>query len=362
MKMQRGRRRRMFVMKNEVKMKELGGVMKQPRPKKIWGLTEERSLDLKTCKPSPQSVSCIWFLLLCLPSVTLQSVQDMDPADMNQVEVALSAQSKKILLHEAQLNKISSSVKELTERQAGLQSSVATQVNPLSAQLQLVIAHLGGNASPQQATAEPEQPSTPPRRDLPTWPCQRDTPGNPVSHLTGKAAALATAVCQDVKLFSQTLTRMFDHSSPAREASRALRGLRQGSRRVIDYAMQFRTLVAYSGWNVRAIKDAFINGLNEGIKDQLAPHDSPVEFEDLVDVSPVEGGGALPGQQEDLRTTALQDLQFLPQPWIERRLQTERIQCCWAEPKWLQRNTNAASRRGRVFTVASQVIVWAAAC
>ncbi|KAI3353960.1 hypothetical protein L3Q82_018455, partial [Scortum barcoo] len=70
-----------------------------------------------------------------------------------------------------------------------------------------------------------------------------------VSHLTGRAAVWAmaewargAAVCQDVKLFSQGLTRMFDHSSPAWEASRALLGLRQGSRQVIDYAIQFRTL------------------------------------------------------------------------------------------------------------------------
>ncbi|KAI3360673.1 hypothetical protein L3Q82_002536 [Scortum barcoo] len=77
---------------------------------------------------------------------------------------------------------------------------------------------------------------------------------------------------------------MFDHSSLAREASRALLGLRQDSRRVIDYAIQFRTLAADSGWNVLAIKDTFVSGLNEGIKDQLAPHELLVEFEDLVDL------------------------------------------------------------------------------
>ncbi|KAI3353411.1 hypothetical protein L3Q82_019280 [Scortum barcoo] len=70
---------------------------------------------------------------------------------------------------------------------------------------------------------------------------------------------------------------MFDHSSLAR----VLLGLRQGSTRVIDYAIQFRILAANSGWNLPAIKDAFVNSLYEGIKDQLVPHESPDEFEDL---------------------------------------------------------------------------------
>ncbi|KAI3375567.1 hypothetical protein L3Q82_003897 [Scortum barcoo] len=115
-----------------------------------------------------------------------------------------------------------------------------------------------------------------------------------------------------------------------------------------------------SGWNVLipAIKHAFVNGLNEGIKDQLAPHDSPVEFEDLVDLSPGEGGGAPPGRQEDLRTTALQDLQFLPTAAVDRAPPTDR-----EEPMQLGR-TKVASREAPqgtpVFTAASQVIVWAA--
>ncbi|KAI3375975.1 hypothetical protein L3Q82_016511 [Scortum barcoo] len=58
--------------------------------------------------------------------------------------------------------------------------------------------------------------------------------------------------------------------------------LRQKSRRVMDYAIEFRTLATDSGWNSPAIKGAFANGLNEDIKDQLAPHEIPEEFEDLV--------------------------------------------------------------------------------
>ncbi|KAI3365361.1 hypothetical protein L3Q82_010447 [Scortum barcoo] len=78
---------------------------------------------------------------------------------------------------------------------------------------------------------------------------------------------------------------MFDHSSPAWEASRALLRLKQGSRRVVDYAMEFCTLAADSSWNCPAIKDAFVCRLNDIIKDQLAPHEPPEDFKDLVDLA-----------------------------------------------------------------------------
>ncbi|KAI3373753.1 hypothetical protein L3Q82_022335 [Scortum barcoo] len=59
--------------------------------------------------------------------------------------------------------------------------------------------------------------------------------------------ASGAAVCQDAKVFSQTITLMFDHSSPAHDASQALFGLKQMEKRVIDYAIEFRTLEADSG-------------------------------------------------------------------------------------------------------------------
>ncbi|KAI3375434.1 hypothetical protein L3Q82_021923, partial [Scortum barcoo] len=72
---------------------------------------------------------------------------------------------------------------------------------------------------------------------------------------------------------------------------------------LIDYATEFHTLAADSGWNMPAIKDAFVNGLNENIKDQLAPHETPSDFENLVDLAvgqsaSGEGVGASPSWQE----------------------------------------------------------------
>ncbi|KAI3359380.1 hypothetical protein L3Q82_002883 [Scortum barcoo] len=81
----------------------------------------------------------------------------------------------------------------------------------------------------------------------------------------------------------QTLTRMFDHTSLAREASRALLRVKQGDRQVVDYAIEFQTLEAERGWNGPALNEAFVNGLSENLKSQLAPHELPPGFEDLVD-------------------------------------------------------------------------------
>ncbi|KAI3354792.1 hypothetical protein L3Q82_004607 [Scortum barcoo] len=184
----------------------------------------------------------------------------MDPADVNTVRSALPAQGTKIHQHKTQLSSNSRGVKELTKRQTELQSFVANQVRHLAAQLQLVIACLNDLAYPKPASPAPAQLPTPtslpsaaprPIRLAPPEKYSGDSAQMAfmVSHLTVRAAAWATAewsrgaaICQDVKVFSQTLSKLFDHSSPAREASQALLGLRQRSRRVIDYAIEFCTL------------------------------------------------------------------------------------------------------------------------
>ncbi|KAI3375256.1 hypothetical protein L3Q82_021763 [Scortum barcoo] len=73
-------------------------------------------------------------------------------------------------------------------------------------------------------------------------------------------------VINDARLFLACLnTRRL-----AYETSLALLVLKQGDRRVVDYAIDFRTLAADSVWNMYTINDAFVNGLSEGMKDQLA--------------------------------------------------------------------------------------------
>ncbi|XP_060924550.1 uncharacterized protein LOC132998821 [Limanda limanda] len=72
-----------------------------------------------------------------------------------------------------------------------------------------------------------------------------------ISYLSGRAERWATAewirdshICSSVQLFTETLSKIFNTTSPGREAARALMGFRQGNRRVSDYAIEFRTLAA----------------------------------------------------------------------------------------------------------------------
>lgn len=101
-----------------------------------------------------------------------------------------------------------------------------------------------------------------------------------ISHLTGRAAAWATAewaresvICADA---------IFDHKSPAREASWAWLKLRHGSRRVVDYAIDLRRLATDSGWNGPALNNAFIHSLSDELKDQMAPLDLPPDLEIII--------------------------------------------------------------------------------
>ena len=61
--------------------------------------------------------------------------------------------------------------------------------------------------------------------------------------------------------------------------------MRQGNKTVSDFAIDFRTLAASCGWNNEAIYDAFLSGLSESLKDELASRELPATFDELVDLA-----------------------------------------------------------------------------
>ena len=80
-----------------------------------------------------------------------------------------------------------------------------------------------------------------------------------ISHLSGRAKAWAE----------------WARNSP-------LCGLRQGSASVYDDAIRFRTLVAVSWWNDKALYDMFLKGLASSIQDLLVPLDLPADPDSLI--------------------------------------------------------------------------------
>uniref|UniRef100_A0A3B1JRD6 Retrotransposon gag domain-containing protein n=1 Tax=Astyanax mexicanus TaxID=7994 RepID=A0A3B1JRD6_ASTMX len=79
-----------------------------------------------------------------------------------------------------------------------------------------------------------------------------------VSRMTGKALDWATAVWPNLQTltFEQFITELrsvFDHPREGKSSGEFLCKIRQGNRSVVEYALEFRTLAASSGWNEPAL-------------------------------------------------------------------------------------------------------------
>ncbi|KAF0045774.1 hypothetical protein F2P81_002303 [Scophthalmus maximus] len=69
--------------------------------------------------------------------------------------------------------------------------------------------------------------------------------------------------------FTQEMSKVFDHPVQGKDAARRLFSLRQGSQSVAEYSIEFRTLVAESGWNEAALLSVFVHGLSERRQDPV---------------------------------------------------------------------------------------------
>jgi len=86
-----------------------------------------------------------------------------------------------------------------------------------------------------------------------SYPTERSRVAFMLTQLTGRARDWGTAewekqsvICSSVTAFADGLRKVFDHVTPGREVSRGLFNLTQGGQRVVDYAIEFRTLAAES--------------------------------------------------------------------------------------------------------------------
>ncbi|KAK3559268.1 hypothetical protein QTP86_009932 [Hemibagrus guttatus] len=111
-----------------------------------------------------------------------------------------------------------------------------------------------------------------------------------ITLLSGKALSWATAVwkaqapfCSSYARFVEEFKRVFDHPLSGRKASKNLLTLRQKNGSATEYAIQFRTIAAGSGWNDESLMVCFLNGLSEAIKDDLAIREPARDLENLID-------------------------------------------------------------------------------
>uniref|UniRef100_A0A3B3C5A7 CCHC-type domain-containing protein n=1 Tax=Oryzias melastigma TaxID=30732 RepID=A0A3B3C5A7_ORYME len=82
--------------------------------------------------------------------------------------------------------------------------------------------------------------------------------------------------------FVNELKLVFDHPDYNLNSSLRLMKLNQGERAVSDYTIEFWTLAADVSWTEDALRAAFINGLNEQLKDELASREEPPDLQSLV--------------------------------------------------------------------------------
>merc|ERR1712055_1028288 len=68
---------------------------------------------------------------------------------------------------------------------------------------------------------------------------------------------------------------VFNHPEDGRNAAARLHDLRQGTRSVADFTVEFRTLAAESGWDELALQSAYRRGLSDAIKDTIVQKKPP---------------------------------------------------------------------------------------
>ncbi|KAL7841399.1 hypothetical protein SRHO_G00250900 [Serrasalmus rhombeus] len=97
-----------------------------------------------------------------------------------------------------------------------------------------------------------------------------------ISLLTGRAKEWATAlwtinseILQSESRFLSQFKAVFAHSPTGKEVGSQICDLKQGTRSAADYALDFRTLAAGSGWSEPALKTMFMRGLREDVQAEL---------------------------------------------------------------------------------------------
>ncbi|KAL0160140.1 hypothetical protein M9458_043865, partial [Cirrhinus mrigala] len=112
------------------------------------------------------------------------------------------------------------------------------------------------------------------------------------SLLSGRALDWATAVWSldrpafpSFATFLQSFKEVFQPSSESGEAGEAIVKLRQGRRTAADYALDFRTLAAQSGWNDGPLKLHYRKGLNPDLQVELACRDEGLTLQQYIDLS-----------------------------------------------------------------------------
>jgi hypothetical protein len=236
----------------------------------------------------------------------------MDPADIDSIRGALAAQGALVAEHSNALREAMEAFK-----------SLATRVTQMGAQLDLLVPPATLPPLPVAPPPDPTLSAHLPRAREPLIPAPERYAGDmgtcrafliqcslvfsqqPLSYpsekakiafvigsLKGNALAWASAlwesdspVIENFGLFVAEMRKVFDHPVEGGDVAKRLISLRQSSRSVAEFSVEFRTYAARSGWNDKSLHGLFVSGLCESIKDELATREEADTLDELISLS-----------------------------------------------------------------------------
>ncbi|KAI4889192.1 hypothetical protein NFI96_012963 [Prochilodus magdalenae] len=236
-------------------------------------------------------------------------------AELKDFQEALVNQGRLLGQHHQTVDALSVSVSDLAKQQSVQQ----TQLAQISANLRDISAHLAQLQVPVRTGIEPAATPLPTSGSFPVGKPEKKFDGAPnlcsgfllqcsiyfansppcsdksriafvVSLLIGKALDWATAVWPSYERgtyedFIKDFKAVFDHPNEGKTAGDLLFQLHQGSRSVAQYALEFRTVAAGTGWNEPALLTAFRHGLHMDIRKELAYRHDGLTLEELISLA-----------------------------------------------------------------------------
>lgn len=122
-----------------------------------------------------------------------------------------------------------------------------------------------------------------------SFPSDRAKVGFLMNSLTGKALLWITPlweksdpIIHNFAVFSKAFRGVFDPPYRTKNLSKALWHIKQGSRSVTDYAIEFRTISSQVDWSQTGLITAFMEGLSDSLQDEVAGRDLPEDLEGLI--------------------------------------------------------------------------------
>lgn len=259
----------------------------------------------------------------------------MDPAEFAHLRSALENQGALLGTHQQDIQHVTENLRAVTDTLASLTAQIqqmqasrtlapvaptpiATPISPHEPRLPAPPTYDG---DPNTCRSFLSQCSLVLELQASSFPTERSKVAYIITLLSGKAREWATAVwdaqdacCGNFRSFTAEMRKVFDRSSTGHQAAGQILNLRQGSRSVFNYAIEFRTLAASCGWDDQALFDAFLHGLSDSVKDELSARELPSSLQGLIDLAGrIDARKRLRQQERNLDTRSFQP-QTLPCP------------------------------------------------